>query len=246
MCIKSLILQYPRPDTKQNKLFRSLNMKDLPLHKLVKKSLTQSVLSGLKKIGFKYFAITSNGDVNACYTPPEWYLNPHVSNPFTYLFTTIDKLEPTCEEANWDYLLDNSDKPKYDVTKLGDLYQALLDGHIIKTFITSKSYQLIKFDSKDQKFKVSSAISNSEKQQFKISDKEVSFVAKDLFVNKLFLDNNEIYTPPTERLWVYYTYDKKLHKVVDQGSRFMSIDHPQAIHNTPPVRTVWIKTEEVR
>lgn len=114
------------------------------------------------------------------------------------------------------------------MTKLGDLYQALLDGHLIKIWDDGdESYKIIKFD--------------QDTQMFTVSPDGVEHINTTSSVNKLFLSKCEIYKPPTERLWIYYDYnDKSVETYV--GLEFI----PIAQERTDEYGYKWVKTEEVR
>ena len=229
------------------------------LHDLIIQNNLVNALLSIKDKGIKHVAMDGDGKIHAFIKDNVYYsencaFNSQWVTDFDYCminehYFLIGNINPitinpkdSFEEIDWDYLAGiGSNEPEYDTDKLGDLYQALLDGHIIRSFIVGEAHQFIKFDNKDQKFKVSSAIFDPEKQHFKISDKDNAFVAKNLPVNKLFLDNNEIYTPPKERLWIGYNYTS-VNGVAIVNSRFIPIDHTL----TNEDGYTWFKTEEVR
>ena len=222
-------------------------MKKLPLHDLIIKNNLVNALLSIKAKGVKHVAMDGDGKIHAfikdnfyysenCAIYQQWVtdFDRCILNEHYFLIGIInpDTINPkdSFEEIDWDYLAGvSSDKSKYDMNKLGDLYQALLDGYIIKSWSVEDGYsnKLIKFDKEDQKFKVS-------------SDNEEYFWTLNV-VNKLFLDNNEIYTPPKERLWIYYDYDNE-NEVVFTGSKFIPID--QVLTNEDGY--TWFRTEEVR
>lgn len=215
-------------------------MKKLPLHDSIIDScgIVEKLLS-LKSSSVKYIAKDEYGDVYAYVDMPdydgaEWSDD---NNMPSYLFISeSDSIDPStsCEKIDWDYLTGSgSDEPSYDMTKLGDLYQALLDGHVIKTWNEYAENQIkyVKFDPETQEFLYS-------------SDGYKTFHLVGNSPNSIFLNVCEIYntpTKPTERLWIYYNYSSS-DGITYMDSKFVPIDHEQ----TNECGYKWIKTEEVR